>query len=178
MNLAKIPTFAAPGVFHVVVETPRGATVKLKYEPRWEAMSVSRPLPIGVIYPYDWGFVPSTGAADGDPVDAFVLWDVASYPGMVLPCRALGVLQVEQNRTNFDGSARIRNDRVLALPEATRRERHLTTVADLSRRVRDELEQFVMSATALEGKDPSIVGWDGPEAALALLEQAARQSVL
>ena len=60
MNLAAIPTFANDDIFHVIVEAPRGSTLKLKYEPRWEAMSVSRPLPAGVSFPFDWGFVPST----------------------------------------------------------------------------------------------------------------------
>jgi hypothetical protein len=60
MDLSAIPAFASDDIFHVVVEAPRGATLKLKYEPKWEAMSVSRPLPIGLAYPFDWGFVPST----------------------------------------------------------------------------------------------------------------------
>ena len=99
MNLASTPAFAGDDIFHVIVEAPRGSTLKLKYEPKWEAMSVSRPLPLGVVFPYDWGFVPSTKAADGDPLDALLLWDVASYPGVIVKCRAIAVLQVEQNRS-------------------------------------------------------------------------------
>ena len=87
MNLAAIPALVSDDTFHVVVEAPRGSQLKLKYEPRWEAMAVSRPLPIGVTFPFDWGFIPSTQAADGDPLDAMVLWDVPSYPGVVLTCR-------------------------------------------------------------------------------------------
>lgn len=81
MDLSAIPAFASDDVFHVVVEVPRGSTLKLKYAPKWEAMSISRPLPLGLSYPFDWGFVPSTQAPDGDPLDAMLLWDVASYPG-------------------------------------------------------------------------------------------------
>ena len=55
---------------------------------------MSRPLPAGVTFPFDWGFVPSTEASDGDPLDALLLWDVPSFPGVVVPCRAIGVLQV------------------------------------------------------------------------------------
>jgi inorganic pyrophosphatase len=114
MNLLRIPAFASAGVFHVVVECPRGSTIKLKYEPAWEAMSVSRPLVLGMTYPYDWRFIPSTRGSDRDAIDAMVLWDVASYPSVVLPCRALAVMQVEQNGTNYDPSTRIRNDRIIA----------------------------------------------------------------
>ena len=51
MNLSLIPALLSADVFHVVVEAPRGSTLKLKYEPRWHAMSVARPLPVGVAYP-------------------------------------------------------------------------------------------------------------------------------
>lgn len=66
MNLAAIPTFAGQDVFHVVVGAPRGSMLKLKYEPRWEAMSISRPLPLGLVFRSHRRFVPSmkgSGAA-------------------------------------------------------------------------------------------------------------------
>ena len=170
MNLQNIPTFSAARVFHVVVESPRGSALKLKYDPRWEVMTVSRPLALGVTFPFDWGFIPSTTSQDGDPLDALVLWDVSSYPGVVLSCRAIGVMQVEQNRTNSEQSERIRNDRILAVPEAARRERDVETIDQLASRLKEELEQFTIASTALEGKDVRIVGWGDPRTALALIE--------
>ena len=173
MNLSAIPAFASKDIFHVVVETPRGSTLKLKYEPRFEAMSVSRPLPFGVTFPFDWGFVPSTHAADGDPLDAMLMWDVPSYPGVVIQCRAIGALHVEQNRANDDPSERIRNDRILAIPVEARRESGIADVAALPARVRQELEQFAIAATALEGKDIRVVGWGNAATALALVQDSA-----
>jgi inorganic pyrophosphatase len=173
MNLDAIPAFASADTFHVVVETPRGSTLKLKYEARWEAMSVSRPLPLGVTYPFDWGFVPSTQSDDGDPLDALLLWDVPSYPGVVVPCRAIGVLHVEQNRTNHDRSTRIRNDRILSIPVEARREHSVTSLNALPERIRQELEQFAIAATALEGKDVQVVGWGDATAALKLVQDSA-----
>jgi inorganic pyrophosphatase len=174
MNLAAIPAFAAEQVFHVVVEAPRGSVLKLKYEPRWEAMSVSRPLPLGVSYPFDWGFIPSTRAADGDPLDAMLFWDVTSYPGVVVPSRAIGVLQVEQNRTNYDSSERVRNDRILSVPLQTRREHTISDVGALPSRIRQELEQFAIASATLEGKDVRIIGWGDADAALQLVRHSAR----
>jgi|SRR5688572_19467892 len=175
MNLAAIPTFAgqAEDVFHVVVEAPRGSMLKLKYEPRWEAMSISRPLPLGVVFPFDWGFVPSTKAPDGDPLDAMLLWDVPSFPGVVVACRAIAVLHVEQNRVNHDPSERIRNDRIMSIPVEARREHTLADQPALPPRVRQELEQFTLAATALEGKDARIVGWGGAAAALEIVRGSA-----
>ncbi len=173
MNLAAIPALVDADIFHVVVESPRGSQLKLKYEARWDVMSASRPLPLGVAFPFDWGFIPSTRAADGDPLDAMVVWDVSSYPGVVLQCRAIGVLKVEQNRKNHDPSERVRNDRILALPVEARREHDITDAAGLSRRVRLELEQFAIAATALEGKDVRVVGWGNPREALELVKDSA-----
>jgi inorganic pyrophosphatase len=169
-TLDQLPTFAERHVFHVVVESPRGSAIKLKYRADLNAMSISRPLASGLVYPYDWGFVPSTKGEDGDPIDAALLWDVATFPGVVVPCRALGVMHVDQSRT--DGKGRARNDRILALPIAARREAELTSALSLPTRVREELEHFFTAATALEGKDPKILGWGGPDAALELLQSS------
>jgi inorganic pyrophosphatase len=164
-DLHTLDTFDGEEVFHVVVESPRGAVVKLKYSTELGAMSISRPLVLGVTYPCDWGFVPSTKAADDDPIDAAIWWDVPTYPGVVIPCRALAVVRVEQNHANT--SRRIRNDRVIAVPVAARR------ALPLDERARRELEHFFIAATALEGKDARILGWDDAGAALALIRSSA-----
>ena len=170
-DLDKLKAFAGDARFHVVVESPRGSAVKLKYDPNLGAMSVSRPLNLGLTFPFDWGFVPSTEGPDGDPIDAMVYWDVASYPGVVIPCRALAVIKVDQR--GGEGQGRIRNDRVIAVPMEARREKHLAAPDDVPARVREELNQSVLAATALEGKDARILGWEGPEEAVALIRSSA-----
>ena len=168
-GLDRLKAFAHDDTFHVVVESPRGAAVKLKYDAKLEAMIVSRPLNAGITFPCDWGFVPSTKGPDGDPVDAAIWWDVATFPGVVIPCRALAVVRVEQNAA--EGSGRIRNDRILAVPAEARREAHLALTA-VPLRVRQEFEQFLLATTALEGKDLRILGWDVAGAALALIRSS------
>jgi inorganic pyrophosphatase len=170
-SLHELPTFAEAGIFYVVVESPKGAAIKLKYQPDLNAMTISRPLAIGLRYPCDWGFVPSTKGEDGDPIDAALWWDVATFPGVVVRCRALGVIQVEQNSAGRKD--RVRNDRILALPIEARREADLTSAMKLPQRVRDELEHFFIATTALEGKEPVILGWGTPEEALTLLRSSS-----
>ena len=104
--------FAEDGSLNVVIESPRGSTAKWKYEAG--VFQLSRPLPAGLAYPYDWGFLPGTRASDGDPLDAMVYWSGASYPGVVVPSRAIGVLRVEQ--TSRESGNRERNDRLLVVP--------------------------------------------------------------
>ena len=60
MRYDELPTYDRAGDFHVVVESPAGSRIKLKYEPELESFTVERPLVLGVSYPFDWGFVPRT----------------------------------------------------------------------------------------------------------------------
>jgi inorganic pyrophosphatase len=157
---------------NVMVESPRGSSVKLKYDPDDDVIMLSRPLPAGVTYPYDWGFVPSTTAADGDPLDAIIVWDETSYPGVIVPCRAIGVLNVEQ--TNLESKRRERNDRIAVLPTRAPRHEAITSIFDLTGRIRDELEQFFLHAVAFEGKALTLLGWQGPREAQAAVQASAQ----
>src|SRR5262245_263326 len=127
-DLSALPAFSDAGTLHVVIESPRGSTLKLKYDVARGVMTLSRPLTVGLAYPYDWGFIPSTRGLDGDPIDVFVMWDNISYPGIVLPCRPIGVLRVEQ--TNPTSHARERNARVAVLPTKAPRWETIRSVFD------------------------------------------------
>jgi inorganic pyrophosphatase len=170
VNLLKIPTWTAERCVHVVVETPRGARAKLTFEPGLEAFVLSKSLMLGLSYPYDWGFVPSTLADDGDPLDAMVLHDVATSPGLVLRCKAIGVLQVAQTI----GDRRERNDRIIAVPKESHREAEMDDVKALPAEVKDELERFFAATTELEAKAVKFIGWRGPKAAEKLIRTCQR----
>jgi inorganic pyrophosphatase len=170
MDLRDLPARAEDGAIHVVVESPRGATVKLKYEPALGVMTVARALPLGLAYPYDWGFVPGTRAPDGDPVDALVYWDTSTYPGVVVPCRAIGVVRLEQDSKR---NGRVRNDRILGVPVKHARGDGIHTPDDLPARVRDEIAQFFLSTIFFEPKNPRLLGWGGPEEAARLVDGSA-----
>jgi inorganic pyrophosphatase len=169
MDLRRLPARSADGAIHVVVESPRGATVKLKYEPSLGVMTVARALPLGLAYPYDWGFVPGTAAPDGDPVDAMIVWDATSFPGTLVTCRALGVVLLEQDAR--DG-ARIRNDRLILLPVKYERGAPVHDVADLPERLRDEIAQFLLMTVVFGRKNPRVLGWGGAEDAETLVTRS------
>lgn len=159
-DLTRLPLRGKKDSFHVVIESPRGSTVKLKYEPELGIFTVGRPLTQGLRYPFDWGFIPSTKGPDGDPLDALVYWDLATWPGVVIPCRPLGVLLVDEKKKR--GKGRERNDRLLMVPVAALRAEHLRSHEDLSRRERDELQHFFLTVVAFTDKDARILGWKGP----------------
>jgi len=156
-NLVTLPARSEGGSFHVVVESPRGSQVKIKFDPQLRAFKFSRPLPAGLRYPYDWGFVPSTVGPDGDPLDAMVFCDLPTFPGVIIECRALGVIRFKQNRKGKAG--RERNDRLIAVPRKMPRFDLFHKPTDLPLRWRKELEEFFLAAVRFEHKDAEILGW-------------------
>lgn len=162
--------FRRDGSLNVVIETPRGASAKFKYDHESGELTLSRELPLGITYPYDWGFVPSTHAADGDPLDAMALWDSASYPGIVLPSRIIGVLRVEQR--SVKSGNRERNDRLFVLPVKAPRFDHVRAIFDLPERTRSEIERFFLNVVAFEGKELRLLGFEGPDEGERLVRSA------
>lgn len=166
-SLINLPPFTEDGDVYVVVETPRGSRAKFAYDPKLESFTLSKSLLTGLTYPHDWGFVPSTKADDGDPIDA------ATFPGIVLPCRVIGVLQIEQKRK---GKAE-RNDRLFAVPRRSHSEQGVQDIRDLSKPTRQELEKFFIATDELEDKKLEIIGWKGPKAAIQAIKDAAKSFV-
>ena len=112
----------------------------------------------GLTYPHDWGFVPSTKADDGDPLDIMVIHDAATFPGLVITCRVIGILQIEQkNKSKAE-----RNDRLFAVPRRSHSERALKDVETLQGRFRKSLRSSSSRRTSLRtrssrssaGRDP------------------------
>jgi inorganic pyrophosphatase len=167
LNLIELPTRNDAGVPRAVIETPRGSSVKLKYDPALESFSWSRPLVLGVVYPYDWGFFPRTLAPDGDPLDVMVMHEGATHPGVVIPCRLIGLLKVTQRDKNK--RSRQRNDRLIAVPARSPRSARTAALPD---RVRAELEQFFTNAVLMEGKELRFEGWSGAAPAHETLRKA------
>jgi inorganic pyrophosphatase len=75
---------------NVIVETPRGSRNKFTYERDLGVFRLGKQLPAGAVFPYDFGFIPSTRAGDGDPLDALVLLDTPTFPGCLVRSRLLG----------------------------------------------------------------------------------------
>ena len=169
-NLIRLPPFSDDGDVRVVIETPRGSRAKVRYDPELQIFTLSKSLLVGLTYPHDWGFVPSTKAEDGDPIDIMVIHDAATSPGLVLTCRVIGVLQIEQKSKNNAE----RNDRLFAVPRRSHSERGLRDVRDLSKPILEELEKFFVATDELEDKELKIIGWKGPKIALKAINDAAK----
>src|ERR1700757_4464738 len=169
-NLINLPPFTADGDVYVVVETPRGSRAKFDYDPKLKTFTLSKSLLTGLTYPHDWGFVPSTKADDGDPIDIMVVHDAATFPGIVLTCRIIGVLQIEQKSKGKTE----RNDRLFAVPRRSHSEQGLRDVRELSKPIQQELEKFFIATDELEDKKLEIMGWKGPKIAMKAIKDSAK----
>lgn len=172
--MSKLSPSAEEGVLHVVVESPAGSNATIKWDPHLETFVLVRPLPIGMSYPHDWGFIPGTHAADGDPLEALVLREGTTFPGLLLQVRPIAVLRLEQNRKG--SKSRERNDRVIAVLQSAPRS-HLQGPDDLPVRLRAELQQFFLNVAFFEAKDPVVLGWGGPDDAWRLVRALAQQTL-
>jgi inorganic pyrophosphatase len=167
-NLQKLPAWADDDHVHAVVETPRGSRAKFEYDPKLRVFALSKPLIAGLTYPYDWGFIPSTKADDGDPLDVLIIHEAATYPGVVLVCRPIGLLEVVQ----ADKGRKERNDRLFVIPDRAPFEGHLQDIRRMPRRAIGELEAFFRATDALEAKHLEFRGWHGPTEARKLIKKA------
>jgi inorganic pyrophosphatase len=168
-NYAKLPTWADRNHVYAVVETPRGSRAKLEFDPKLGAFTLAKPLLVGLTYPYDWGFIPSTKAEDGDPLDVLIIHDASTYPGLVLKCRPIGVLEVVQSSKGKQE----RNDRVFVVPDRSPFEGDLQNIRDLPSRAVEELEKFFAATDALESKKLRFEGWHGPARATKTIKKVA-----
>ena len=165
-NYFELPTWADSDHVHAVVETPRGSRAKLEFDPKLGAFTLAKPLLAGLTYPYDWGFIPSTKA---DPLDVLIIHEAATYPGLVLTCKPIGVLEVLQSSKGKTE----RNDRVFVVPDRSPFEGDLQDIRRLPRRAVEELEKFFEATNSLASKTLKFLGWRGPAKAIKTIKKTS-----
>jgi inorganic pyrophosphatase len=152
----------------VVVETPKGSRNKFKYDPDLGAYTLSSVLAEGMVFPYDFGFVPQTKAQDGDPLGVLLLMVGPAFTGCALECRIVGVIEAEQTE---DGKS-IRNDRVLAVAAESHVHADIKGPGDLNSNMIKELEEFFVAYNKARGKKFKILGCKDAHAAMKLIKKS------
>jgi len=158
------------GILQVVVETPKGSRNKFAFDPEQRVFTLRKVLPAGMVFPYDFGFLPRTMAPDGDPFDVLLLMDEPAYPGVVIRARLIGVIEGEQ----IEGNKKTRNDRLLAVAEANHQYANIKSQNDLPKPFLNELQEFFVNYHKLEGKEYKLLGCKGANEAMQLIEEARR----
>ena len=175
MNLDAIkPAKSIPDDFNVVIEITANSSSPIKYEFDKESgvLCVDRFMGTSMMYPANYGFVPNTLSGDGDPCDVLVVTPFPLPPGVLVRCRALGVLKMED-----DGGV---DAKVIAVPveKLCQMYKDIKTLEDLPQLLRDQIQHFFEHYKDLEkGKWVKIQGWEGIEGATAELEAGVKNYV-
>ncbi len=158
------------GLLTVIIETPAGSRNKFAFDPDQQIFALKKVLPAGMVFPYDFGFLPQTIAPDGDPIDVLLLMDEPAFPGCAVRARLIGIIEGEQ----LDGKTKIRNDRLVAVADANHMYANIRKLKDLPEQWLKELQDFFVNYHDLEGKKYRLLGCKGSDAAFALIKKAQR----
>ena len=132
-----------------MIESPKGYNQKFDYDPETQRFKLSKILPAGLVFPFDFGMIPGTKGEDRDPLDIIVLSESGTFPGCLVDCRVIGALQAEQ--TERDGQT-MRNDRFIGVPGVSQLFSEVTTLDDLPEVILNQLEHFFRNYNEQAGK--------------------------
>ena len=150
-----------PNDFNVIIEIPMNAD-PIKYEVDKEsgAIFVDRFMGTAMHYPCNYGYIPDTIADDGDPCDVLVITPFALIPGVVVRCRALGVLKMTDEAGGDSKILAVPVEKILPVYA------NLQKVEDVPELTLRQIQHFFEHYKDLEkGKWVKVEGWEGPDAA-------------
>ncbi len=150
------------GICKAIIETPKGCRNKFDYDPDSNLFMLGCLLPEGMMFPFDFGFSPSTLGEDGDPLDVMVLMDAPAHVGCLIQIRIVGIIEAKQTQ---DGETE-RNDRLLGVAIHSYDHEDVNSIEDVSKTLLDQVEAFFVSYNQQRGKRFSVIGTGGPGKAL------------
>lgn len=133
----------------IVIETAKGSNHKYDYDPELKRFKLKKILPAGLVFPFDFGFIPDTKGEDGDPLDVVVVSEIIGFPGCVMDCRIIGAITV--NQTERDGST-MRNDRYFAVPTVSQLFSEVRSIHHLPEAILNQVEHFFKNYNDQAGK--------------------------
>ena len=169
--LERLDSTAGDGLANVVIDTPAGSPAKFKYDEKCGCYRLSRLLPQGMAFPYNFGSVPRTAAEDGDPLDVLVLAQAPLFVGCLVNVKLIGIVRAGQT----ESGTTIRNDRLLGTPVTPVNRalyEHIDAVAPI---VLADIEHFFVSYNAAHGRKFEPLGRGGPDDALQALRDAEQR---
>ncbi|HZP46492.1 MAG TPA: inorganic diphosphatase [Candidatus Binataceae bacterium] len=168
MDVSRIPPGRnPPHEVNVLIEIPEGGVpVKYELDKASGALFVNRFLHTAMYYPANYGFIPNTLSADGDPLDCLAVSQVPVTPGAVIRCRPVGALLMEDE----EGT----DEKVIAVPIDALNPyyQRIAELSDLPTLFRNQVEHFFRHYKDLEeGKWVRLQGWlDSAEASRLIMQ--------
>lgn len=154
----------SPEVINAVIEIPYEGSNKYEYDKENHVFRLDRTLYSPVHYPGDYGFIPSTLAADGDPLDVLVLVDAPSFPGCLMQVRPIGILEMLDQGLS--------DEKVLCVGESNPRYKDVWNFSEIYPHMLKEITHFFSIYKDLEGKRVEVKGWRDAAFARAKVSEA------
>ncbi len=140
----------------VVVEIPKGTRNKYEADHETGQIWLDRMLFTSTRYPEDYGYVPGTLAADGDPLDALVLLEEPTFPGCHVRARPVGVFLMSDEHGD--------DAKLLCVTASDPRQADVQDLSDLPPHELEEIAHFFAIYKSLEpGKETTLGGWRDPQ---------------
>jgi inorganic pyrophosphatase len=158
-------------ICRAIIETPKGSRNKFDYDPDSKLFMLAGLLPQGMMFPFDFGFIPSTLGEDGDPLDIMVLMDAPAHAGCLIQVRIIGIIEAEQT----EGGKTERNDRLLGVAVHSYEHEHLDHINAVNKTVLSQVEAFFVSYNKQRGKEFKVTDTGGPKKALRFLEAGIKE---
>jgi len=156
---------------NVIVETPKGSQNKYEFDDKLRCFKLTKILPAGATFPFNFGCLPQTKGGDGDPLDVLVLMDDQAFPGCLVQARLLGVIEAHQQ----EGKKMVQNDRLVAVAAEDTKYQTVKRPEDLGPDVLKEYEHFFASYHAIRGNQFHVVGVRGPKRAMQIVKKARNE---
>src|SRR5690242_19992469 len=129
------------GTCRAIIETPKGCRNKFDYDPETNLFMLAGLLPEGMMFPFDFGFIPSTLGDDGDPLDILVLMDAPAHSGCLIDVRIIGIITAEQSEEGKKET----NDRLMGVAVHSYQHEKVGTIEDVSKTMLSQVEEFFVS---------------------------------
>jgi len=164
-NYLQLPIGAkSPELVNAVIEIPEGSVNKYEYDKNLHVFKLDRRLYSPVHYPGDYGFIPSTLASDGDPLDILVLVHDPTFTGCLVLARPIGVLEMTDQ-----GKA---DEKIMAVLSDSPRHANVKDYTDMYPHVLKEIQHFFSIYKDLEGKRTKMVGWKDVQRAYQIINES------
>jgi inorganic pyrophosphatase len=148
----------------VIIEIPKGSRNKYEYDKEKKMIKFDRMLFSSMVYPCDYGFFPDTLALDGDPLDVLVLTWEPTFPGCLIDVHPIALFDMEDDMG--------RDEKILCVPESDPLWNHIESIDQVPPHLLKEIPHFFETYKHLEHKHVKIIGWEGLETAVKVLQEA------
>ena len=168
-RLHKLPPFFEDTTFaNVVIDTPKASSFKMKFDEKFGIFRVHKAMPLGVAFPFNFGFVPSTRGGDNDPLDAVLLTEHIFPAGAVVLGRLIAVLEAVQR----EGRRKERNDRLIAIPVELVSKRPMLPSVTFNAALKKGISEFFVKYNELQGKTFHPIRYASASEAIRLVRKA------